>query len=214
MSDEEKDKDIKERLHSIFPSPEVASAVVDLVVHNRPKGWSRRSNAPYYKEIYATAIKREIDAMIDSGGKELVFRYAVWCTDATGISPKTLYNRLNQSIRYLIDHMDTRDHKYGKWYEGVRIESKQKLGIVIRNILGINEMPENAHTELVEPKANMPMWMQKMEQWLESDEQKPFVQEGLLLSPEEIRKLNLQFMSLSSVAASVTSSCVKIIKIA
>src|SRR4051812_14140417 len=97
---EEVDKEIKKRIEGIFPNPQTASAIVDLVVHKRPKGWSRKSNATYYKEIYAKQMKESVDKMIETGNR-LVYKYEVWCNEDDGnMSPGTLYLRINQSIRY------------------------------------------------------------------------------------------------------------------
>ena len=136
MSSEETDKQIRDKLESIFPSPEVVAKVVDLVVSDRPKGWSRRSNAPYFKEMYARQIKADVDTMIDTG-KRIIFRYAIWCDEENGgVSKQTLYVRVNQSIRFLVEKMDTPDHRYYNWYQKVNIHQRQGLGIEIEYILG------------------------------------------------------------------------------
>lgn len=201
--------DIKNRLKEIFPSPEVASAVVDLVVKGeKPQGWSRRSNAPYFKKIYAEQIKREVDKMIETKSS-IVFRYSVWCND-NRMSPSTLYNRINQSIRYLVEKMD-HDNYYQHWYESVKVERRTKVGVVIEYIAGM-ESDEGFSAEPIMSREQMPLWKRKMEEWLEGDSIIPFVQEGLALTPDEILELKQQFAQLTSVAASITSSVIKIIK--
>ncbi len=207
------DNQIKERLKTIFPNPATASAVVDLVVHaKKPKGWCRKSNAPYFKEVYATQIKRDIDKMIaDEGKSSITYRFAIWCGEDSSMSPRTLYARINQSIRYLIERMDTPEGKYAKWYETVRLETKHRVGIVINYIPGTQD---NMAAELVASKETMPMWRMKMEHWLESDDDKPFLQEGLLLNPKDIADLKLDLGQLSHIACSITSSTIKLVKMA
>ena len=203
------DEKIKERLNGIFSSPAIASKVVNLVVHNRPAGWSRKSNAPYYKEKYALQLKSEIDKMIESG-KPLCFRYSVWCTEETRMSKQTLYNRINQSIRYLIEQLDI-DRYYAKWYESVEIERERSIGISIYFIVGLSGT-EQFKAELIEPKENAPIWKREMDAWLESDNIRPFCKEGLALTEQEVIDLSVELDTLSGIKASVTSSSVKIIR--
>lgn len=203
------DEKIKERLNGIFSSPEIASKVVNLVVHNRPAGWSRKSNAPYYKEIYAIQLKGEIDKMIESG-KPLCFRYTTWCTDETRMSKQTLYNRINQSIRYLIEQLDI-DRHYAKWYESVRVERVHNVGIIISFVVGLDSAGQ-FKAEQVEPKENEPIWKREMDAWLESDNIRPFCKEGLALTPQQVIDLSVELDTLSGIKASVTSSSVKIIR--
>ncbi len=203
------DKQIKERLQSIFPDPATAASVVDLVVHaKKPRGWHRKSNAPYYKEVYALQIKRDIDRMIaDEGRSSITYRYAIWCGEDSNMSPKTLYARINQAVRYLVERLDTPDKRYAKWHDSVRVESKQKIGIVISYA-----PTDNYVAEMSVSREMAPLWKQKMDHWLESDECKPFIQEGLLLSPEEIKAIKEELGQLSFVQASITSSTIKIVK--
>jgi hypothetical protein len=204
------DEKMKERLHQIFPSPHVASAMVDAIVHNRPAGWSRKSNAPYYKEIYGKQMKADIDKMIVSG-KDLVFRYETWCDETFGMTPNTLYCRVNQSIRYVIEQMDA-DGKYRNWYERVRITREPKNGVVIRFIAGLSDInPMSA--DIIEPKdEGRHRWLHRMDEWLESDDTIPFCAEGLAMSPEEMDKVRIQLQQLVGIQYSIRSESVKIIK--
>jgi len=200
---------IKKAADSIFPSPEVASKFVDMIVSNRPHGWSRHSNAPYYKEIYAIQMKKEIDKMIQSGNS-LTFRYNIWCTE-DGMTPNTLYTRINQSIRYLCEKLDP-DGKYKRWYEIVKIRKKIKVGIIIEYIMGLADGAELSAEETV-PTVDQPKWRRDLDNWLESDNTVPFCQEGLTLTPDEILRLKIEMQQLTNVKASIKSESVKVIKI-
>lgn len=211
---EETDKEIKKRIEGIFPHPSTASAMVDLIVHKRPRGWSRKSNATYYKEIYAKQMRESIDTMIASGNR-LIYRYETWCNEDHGdMSPSTLYLRINQSIRYLIEQMDTDEHKYAKWYETVRISREKNVGVIVEFIPGLaNE--SGFKPDVIEPKdIGRPPWERQMDEWLESNNNSPFVKEGLALAPEEIVTIKIKLQQLSNVMANVTSSSIKIVKVA
>src|ERR1017187_2048547 len=130
MQQDDINKSIDKRLDEVLPG-KLAAKAVDLAIHNRPIGWSRKSNAPYYRELYAKQIKAEADDMIKTGSPKC-YRYTMWCNDNTGMSRQTLYNRINQSIRYLIEQMDTNDHIYAKWYDSVNVCRDRDIGVVIK----------------------------------------------------------------------------------
>lgn len=217
MFDEDINKKMEDRVRSIFPNPELAAQVVDLCVHKRPRGWSRKSQAPYYKEIYAKQIKQDIDKMIESG-LPICWRYSVWCTEASGVTQATLYTRINQSIRYLVEQMDSLEHKYKQWQEMTRLSRSGGLGggVVIEYIPGLREGAiSNIHAETVLPIEQIPLWKRRLDDWIEDDRQTtPFVQEGLLLDEKQIFQLKIELSQLSSIQFSVKSDSVKVLKTA
>jgi hypothetical protein len=206
------DNEIANRLHQIFPNPQVAQRVVDIVSSKRPRGWSSRSYAPYFKEIYANEVKELIDKMIETGNA-IVYRYSVWCTDETQISKNTLYHRVNQSIRYLIECLDTPEHHYARWYETVKIERTHGVGVRIFFITHRPDSPGALKAELVVPQADAPRWKREMEKWIEGDEVTPFVQEKLALTPDEVTDLKVLIAGLKGIASSITSTAVRLIRI-
>ena len=210
MSDELNEK-IQQRFKDVIPDSHTASKVVDLIVHNRPQGWSRKSNATYYKDKYAKQLKEVADEMI-ANNKERCFRYKTWCNEDTGMTENTLYTRINQSIRYLIDFLDTPEHKYAQWYENVNITRDRGVGVVIKFIVGMSGA-DSFKPDEVQPKENTPVWKQQMDDWLEGDSSRPFCVEGLTLTPQEIVDLTTDLDKLSNVQASVKSESVKIIRV-
>ena len=194
---------------NILPSP--SNIQPQVVTRNRPAGWSRKSCAPYYKEIYGKQIKREVDKMITSDNP-IIWRFSVWCNGDTSMTENTLYTRINQSIRYLLEMMDD-DGKYKKWYQSVRISRERKLGVTIRFIPGFSGSGEDFTSEEIEPRETMPKWKLDMELWLEGDNSTPFCKENLALSPEEIVELKVQFSQLSNVQFSITEKSIKIIRV-
>ncbi len=211
MSEETTEEKKKRFVNDIFPSPEVAARIVDIIVHNKPQGWSRKSNAPYYKELYALRTKKHIDMMIETK-KDVTYYYAVWCGEKEEkMSRQTLYVMINQSIRYLLDKIDTPDRKYGKWWETVKVHIKPGVGIRLEYIVGFGEAGEDI--TLTVPDANKPVWKQQMENWLESDTTTPFCQENLILSPQEVKDLKESIGVLVNIQYSITMSHVKLIRI-
>lgn len=210
MADEKTDKEIKERLHTIFPDPQTASRVVDLVTtRKRPLNWSRKSNAPYYKEVFARQIQRDIDRMIETG-EAIVYRYDRWCGE-TGMSEQTLYNRINQSIRFLLEVLYVGDTKYNPWYDKAKIERVSGLGIRVSYVVGLG-VAENFSGDFIPQPTDKPRWKLELDAWIESDSQRPFVKEGLGLTPQQIEQLKVE-LNVEGIQASVTSASVKVIKV-
>ena len=202
---------IKHRIDSIFPSKEVAARAVDLLTSTKPNGFGRRSNAPYFSKIYGDELKRYIDIMRQNK-EDIVYRYSTWCTSESGVSRQTLYNRVNQSIRWILER-DDKDHVYSEWYDTVLVNRVQDVGVVVKYKPGFGN---NAHTsmtpEMVTPAAHKPYWMRKMDEWIESDDVEPFVKENLALSPAEQTEIKIQLAQLSNVEYSVSGDAVRLIK--
>ena len=148
-------------------------------------------------------------------GKSLLFRYSVFCNEKTRMSHATLYNRIYQSIRYLVERMDTLDHKYEQWLERVTITRPAGVGILIEYIPGFSFQGGeigNFEAEAPEDAVRVPGWKAKLQEWLESDNEEPFVMEGLVLSEDEIKQLKIELAGLQGIGASIKSSSIKVVK--
>ncbi len=201
-------------LKQIFINPEVTARAVDLMVpsHTKPKGWSRRSNATYYREVYAHQIQPVIDEMM-TDEKDRWYLYTTWAH----MSPQTIYLRINQSLRYLTDILDP-EHKYAKFLEKVDIFRVRGKGILLTLKLEHRESTADFKPEVdlqVAPTTELPKWRQKMDTWLSKSKagDKPLIIEGLMLSPDEIKNLKLEFVSIKNVMPSITSATIKLIKV-
>ena len=215
------DKQLRDRISEIFPSKDIQAKIVDLVVAKRPTGVSRKCHYPYYKEFYANQIKNEIDKMIQNKSS-IIYRYSTFCEGDGAFSRQTLYLRVNHSIRYLLDNMDTPDKRYATWKKIVNITRDNKRGGVVIEFIpefrgGESDKPftgDQVTSDAIVPKtAGMPKWTVDMNNYLEDeDATKPFHVEGLALSPEEIFNLKVSLGELNNIMFSVTSSTLKIIK--
>lgn len=204
------DDTVKEAIKKIFVHPEVSERAVDLLVpnHAKPRGWSRRSNAPYFKECYAIQLRVEIDKMIEDG-QNRVYMYDQW----PHMTPTSVYLRINQGLRYLTTFMDP-DGKYGKFLERVAITRKRNYGVELKLITDTTGVKDFAPQQVV-PSTETPRWKQRIEDWLEKSEPggEPFVLTNLMLSPDEVRELKLQFHGLTSVQHSITATTIKLLKL-
>ena len=190
--------------------------IVKLLQATKPAGWSHHSNAPYYKKLYADEIKPFIEQMLVDK-EDIIYDYATWCTEETNISPQTLYNRVNQSIRWLLEQSSTVEEreKYKRWYELVRVERQKNLGVRISFIPGFGNTESVKLTpKSVGAKVTKPLWLRKLDDWIEdSDNFEPFVKDGLALSTDEIVDLKVRLNGLSNLQASITQDRVAIIRL-
>jgi len=216
MSDNLTDDEKKKLVRDIFPSPEVASRIIDAFVSKRPMGYSDKSNLPYFKEVHALYMKKYIDLMMETGN-DIVFPYSTFCPPGD-ITPKTLYQKINQSIRYLVERLDNDQKIYAKWYELVDIDTTYKNNTALRisfsrGIVNGQLDPNTPSPIMTEPPQAMPPWRVKMENWLEGDDEKPFIVEKLALSPEQVTALRKDIKTnCPNVEASITFSHIKLIK--
>jgi hypothetical protein len=207
--------DIHNVAKKIFVNPTVAAKIVDLVTSTKPKGWSHKSNAPYYNKVYGRELQTLVDQMMVTG-QSIVYGYKEFCQGESQCSPQTLYNRVNQSLRYLIECMDTEDHKYGQWYETVKIERARGQGVIIFYAVGLGPQSEGTpKARMVEPKSTQAVWERQMDDWLEdSDNFEPYVKEGLSLSQDEIVDLKIRLNALQNIQCSITTDRVALIRTA
>ena len=209
MSNEEQtDKEINDRLDAVFPNPVTKAAVATMVASKRPVGWGRKSNAPYYKKDYAEEIRPCIDAQIETQ-KDFIYRYETYCK-ALNISQGTLYNRVNQGIRFLCDKLDPTG-KYRDWFDHVDIDAKSnKVGIIFS--ITKNTRGKNIQPEFIEPRISLPKWRQELDEWLESDSNEPFNKEGIILEPYTLKALREEFCKLKGIMADIRVNKIMIVK--
>lgn len=201
---------IKEQVRSLFADPITANRIINAATRTKPPGWGENSNGPYYKPFYANALKQLVDKMIDTK-LSIEYRYATHCSEG-GKTPRSLYAMVNQSINFLCNELDTPDNKYKTWKQEVNIH-QSSLGIVIEYIPEIAKGHSKSGT-LVPNTSTLPIWKRKMNDWLEGSTKEPFVQEGLLLTQEEVRELKLELGQLPTVMADVKPGSVRIIRLA
>lgn len=179
----------------------------------KPSGWARRSCAPYYKKFYGEQMKAEANKMLENR-QDLVYPYRIWCTAATGMSHATLYNRINQSIRYLIDHLDE-NQKFSDWHAMVRIERIKDQGV---RISFIPEFRNSSISEfkgiLAESRDATPKWKMDMMYWLEEQpEVAVFNAEKLCLSDSEVSEVKTFLSGLDSIGKSIKHDSIKLVRL-
>lgn len=213
------DEELRQRIHSIFPSEQIAKRAVDMLTSDKPDGWSHKSSAPYFKEYYGQEMKALIDdSMVNY--RSIVYDYETFCNPraAHRVSERTVYNRVNQSIRYVLERLDTIDHKYAKWHEMIEVKPMVGVGVVIRYkseavAIALGDMSSLPKPRLVDPSHDNPKWKKDLDHWLESGDVEPFIKNNLALSPQEQEQLKTELFGLTNIEYSVSVDSVKLIKI-
>ena len=180
-------------------------------VKTKPQGWSRRSQAPYYKEFYGAQMKKDADLMIENR-QDMVFRYDLWCNANTGMSKNTLYNRVNQSVRYLLDNLDP-DKRYDNWHAMTKVE-RVEYGIRISYIPEFREGDSsNFGGQLTTTREAISKWKQEVDYWLEGDKDEPLIIENIALTNEELKDLRTQLAGLDGIGKSIKFNSIKLVKL-
>lgn len=216
-SEDRMSAELKRKLNSLFVNPEVAARIVSQVTRNKPASYGKRSVSPYYKHQFGVQMKVSVDSMLTTG-HDIVFAYEKFC-GPHGMSNDTLYHFVNQSVRYLVEELDTANELYKRWREMVHVRKVPKLGIRISFIPDLvsgtfdHVTGESIQPMMALPVSESPKWMKAMEDWLEGDSPKPFVMEKLALTSDEVLKIKTDLNALKGVMASVDCTCIRIIRV-
>lgn len=170
----------------------------------RPKNWSRKANAPYYKERFALQFKQVLDEMlVDKLDVEYKF------SDFPNLSRTSLYLMVNQSKLYLLEQLDP-NGQYAAFCQCVVI-TKEKTGIRISLCRDVRD-GGNYRPSKVVPKDCK--WRDDMEDFLASDdpEKKIFVMDKLSLNPDEVAELEATLGVLDNIVFNITGDKIKIVK--
>lgn len=198
----------------LFSDPKLQSQAVELLVNKRPFGWGRRSVAPYFNEHYGAQAKAVLDDMLKTR-KDQCFYYDFFLKKF-GISKATLYQRVHQSIRYVLERMDDKEHTYARLYSMLEVKRQHGVGVVLRFRPDCREGDvQDFKPKPVDSREDAPEWKDKMDAWLESatPDDAPFYKEGLALTSSEIKNLEDSLAGLSGIIFSITSYSIKIVKV-
>lgn len=209
---------IEDKLKAVLVNPRLIKAAVRHITKTRPNGWGGRSNSAYYKEFYGQQMKDVYDG-IASDGKPRWFSYSE--AKAIGLSAQSLYVRVNQSIRYLLEQMETPDLTYAKLHRRIVIQRHIGEGIEIRLGMEGDVSAAEHHIRSMKPNTvvyaitrETPRWRQDLDKWLKDakigDE---FLYDKLLLDKQQIDALEEEFNAVKDLLYSFTSTKIFIVKI-
>lgn len=165
-------------------SPEERAKVLSMDLS--PKGWSKRSVAPYYTARYAKWIQSTLDLMLEDKKKE---DKKFYCKDFR-LASKTLRAKIEQGWLYLIKHAPTQEER--DKYEKLRYQvSIGKDGGAIR-LHWKNELPMPVSIE-----KRGQHWREDFEDYLDSaKDNEKFSLVGVGLIEEDIEWIKEQLADL------------------
>ena len=201
-------------IKQVLSNPQHAAKMVDLLVSKRPQGWGRRSIAPYYNHKYGREMIVVLDEMMRDK-QDKVYNYSHFL-EKFGLSKTSLYLRINQSMKYVCERMDTPEHKYARFCETITIERKRDVGVMIRFKPEMREgFVSDFKPQPVMGKEELPVWKEKLDDYLEHAQpgDDPLLIERLALNSQEIASVKASMANLSGVISNVSSYSIKVIKI-
>jgi hypothetical protein len=195
--------------NEVVPTP---SPPIHRKYGRKPIGTARRSNYPYYNAMYGGQIKKEILKMLENR-KDIVYLYDVFCTPSTGVSHNTLYMRINQSLRFALDHLDDEKRTLTSWYSMVRVERRPGSGVRISFIpefraASVSDFAPS--TVIAEEVA--PQWKLDMDEWLESGNMEPLKIGELALTQEQVKALKLSLKGIIGIVHVIKSDSITLMR--
>jgi hypothetical protein len=188
-----------------YPDGVTAQRVVDLVVRNKPIGWSRHSYSTYYREPYALWLKKELDKMM-ADKQPRAFPYNMWKNS----TPNTIYLRINQAWHYLNDFLDPTGIYVKMWHE-TKVCRVRGYGVKIEYKETSIEMPEG---EVFVPRTDVCKWKKRIDDYLNDDSViEPLHIKNLILTPEEVKQQIDELSDLVTIHFVVKHNEIKIIKV-
>jgi len=184
-------------------------ALMKVFQPKKPVGYSKRSNCPYYKPFFALQFKEALDTVIKTAEPH-VWKYK----DHQNLSKTSLYLRIDQGKRYLLDHLDTPEKKYAIVCDAISISRERNLGVVIRVHNAIREAKLYMPTPL-EEEGTSSAWKHKMEDWIENGEVgTEFTVDNLTMSEEEVTKLQYMLAAFDNlIGYNITQTKIKMRKL-
>jgi hypothetical protein len=202
------------KIQQVLSNPQMSAKMVDILVSKRPQGWGRRSIAPYFNAKYGAEMIIILDDM-SRDRQDRVFDYAHF-QKQFGLSKTSLYLRVNQSMKYVCEKMDTPDHKYARFCETLMVERKPTIGVIIRFKPEMRDGFESTFVpKPVMGKEELPVWKETLDNWLAVAQpgDDPLLIERLALNPEEIAQVKASLQGLKGIIYNVGSYSIKVIRI-
>lgn len=201
-------------IDKLFQNKEQRAKVLDaLTEKKRPVGWGQKSRAVYYSEPHAKQIRMMLDGMMLDGEER-----SLKPINFNNRSITTIYLFVHRGARFLIEHLDP-DSKYKTFWNRCGVAKSQSRNEVR---IYIKRADPRVNWETCFQKTGVAVvdhpstWRDKIERWMEVSEpgDAPLVIDGLVLTPDELKQLKMEFHGLTSVVSHITARSVKLVKLA
>lgn len=190
-------------------NPAAAKIALDILARGkRPPGWSKRSSSPYYNERAANELKVSLDDMLENG-QDMLFPI----NDGRQRSIHSLYLRINQAFRFLMDYKDP-NGIYAQLNERIRIRRMFGIGVKLELIDGADAVGL-PRAKVARNPINRLSWKDAVESYIENAKvgDDPLLIENIVLMPSQIQELKDSMLGISGFIYSVTAKSIKIVRI-
>lgn len=172
----------------------------------RPLHTSRRSNYSYYHEVFALEVKQVLDDMI-ADKKDRIWRLSSY----PDLKVSSLYMRIYQGIRYLIENMDP-DGIYAKYRLEYMTLTKEKDGVRLSWLRDRLE-GRGFKPDIVSDREITHEWKEHVERFIEQSDEKILHLKNLALTIQQVNDLQSSFEGLEGIMSVVTEREIKIVKV-
>lgn len=212
---------IKSLASLLEANPEVKKAMAAALFRdkaisptNESKAAVRLAKGVYYREAFAKQLIPFLDRIIATN-TDITFPYNKY----PSYKPSTLRARIDQSFRYVIEHLDP-DLKYLDLKAHVTI-SVEELGVSIRHDKNVIRLHGDLVAEDIVPREVTHTWKQPLYDWLEiewnpllSKEECKFDKPNLALSQLDITELEELIQPLHpSIQGQITANRIFLVKL-
>lgn len=208
-----------EELREKFPG--ITNAKINALLREneytiKPDKWSKKSNAPYYRERYALQIKQVFDTMIKDFENGIYEERVFYYKDTPELSKNTLYLKINQAKLYLLDKLDA-DGRYRHFDSLIKIKKEANLGVKITYKDGVLVADEDGKSiqnpinvvNFIEKKSAIDM----IDAWLDKATPGDKLHlKKLFLPDDELYKIKSMIAGLDDIAASITQNDIHLVK--
>ena len=199
--------DMFKMFQEIMKDVEKRKQLVALLAGVKPKNWKRVSNSPYYKSKYGYELRGIVDQMIELR-EDTEYRYC----DFPRISKSSLYLRVNQAKRFILDNLDD-DNKYAQFFELINI-TRERTGVRLTLDEEFRDPSKPYLGATVVSKEKQRGLQGEIDDWLEHAKVgNIFRRSKLALDPEAIHDIEVSMQGLMDVVFSITTSTIKIVKV-
>lgn len=190
--------------------PEVAAAIAAAQAKHirRPPAVNRSSVYSYFREEFGLEMRVVLDRMQETG-KNMEWKYA----DYPEYKPKTLHERISQSLRYLLTYLDP-DGKYNRMRQLIVIDTKSSpQGIMLCWLR--DKLQGKPFTPVeVDPSVALDNYKMHITTFLEDSDRKILQLKDLYLTDEEVELIKNSMIGTEKFCVSViTNKEIKIVKI-
>ena len=124
-------KTLKENLRAIPMHKLITEVYGDI---RRPLNSSRSTNSPYYKEKFAIELRDAVcEPMLDEQSRGIFQDKMLRYEAHPEYTHQTLYIKVQQSRKYLLDFLDTEDRKYVKFFDSIIVDTVS-VGFLIQGL--------------------------------------------------------------------------------